>query len=294
MVGAGTEESPRALLPRVAIGFLVATVLSAGACARKGPGVTKDDHEMIGDIAAPLQAARATRLFFSHHSVGRNLLAGVQSLATQAGGKLEVAELTAAAAQAGPAWLHGSGGRNGDPKSKVDYFLATVTDPQFKADLAFMKFCYVDFNPRTNVDEVLAHYRQAMDRLKRARPDVKLAHVTAPLVVRPTSIKWRIYRLLGREVWEDAANVKRQEFNQKLAAAFPSDPIFDLARAESTRRDGSRESFDVNGRTTPSLVPDYSDDGGHLNALGERVVGAEMIRFVASAVRPGVAQSANN
>ena len=300
------------LAGRVVVGVLVVGLAAGLACSASpadAPSQKDVAHmtgnltrELGGPLTEPLLAAQATRLFFAHHSVGRHLLSGVQRLAAEAGAGPKVVDLGDAAAASGPVWLHGSGGSNGDPRSKIDYFLTTLQAkatagdhpvhlPVVKADLAFMKFCYVDFNPRTDVDGLLAYYKDAIARLKKDRPDLKLAHVTVPLTVRPRELKWRVFRLLGREVWEDAANVKRQEFNEKLVQLFPSDPIFDLARVESTRPDGSRTAFEERGRTYHSLEPAYAADNGHLNALGERVAGAEMIRFVA---RTMTGPSANN
>ena len=71
----------------------------------------------------------------------------------------------------GPAWLDASGGENGDPKSKIDYFANTIrNNTSLRPKLAFMKFCYVDFNPHTNVDELFAYYaRVSPDRRKEHR-----------------------------------------------------------------------------------------------------------------------------
>jgi hypothetical protein len=163
--------------------------------------------------------------------------------------------------------------------------------PALKADLAFLKFCYVDFEPDTDVADLISYYKNAITTLKRERPDVRFAHVTVPLKERPNSIKSKALRLLGRELPNDAANVKRAEFNQRLVEAFPSDPIFDVALVESTRADGTRETFDYRGKTYYSLWPVYSSDGGHLNDLGQQVVGTELIRFVARTMKKPLAGS---
>ena len=245
---------------------------------------------MNKDISADLDVALGTKIFFAHQSVGNNLLSGVQRLAAGAGRELKVAKLDEADGKPGALWLHIAAGRNGEPKSKIDEFVSTLKGrTSLKPDVAFMKFCYIDFNPQTDVGDVFAYYQNALNALKRERPDVRIAHVTAPLMQKPNTLKARAQRLLGREVWGDAANVKRAEFNARLLAAFPSDPIFDVARWESTRPDGSRESFEQGGKTYYSLVPSYSDDGGHLDDLGQRVLGAEMIRFVARAMKQPLA-----
>jgi hypothetical protein len=241
-----------------------------------------------GDLKADLDAALAMRVFFAHQSVGGNLLTGVATLAKESGRELHLTELAHDDPVPRPGWLHAFVGHNGAPKTKVDDFVSTMQRKALKPDLAFMKFCYVDFDPDTDVAGVFAYYERALTALKRDRPDVRFAHVTVPLRVRPNDLKSKAKRLVGRDVAEDLANAKRGEFNRRLREAFPSDPIFDLARGESTKPDGTRESFEHEGKTYYSLDPGYTEDGGHLDARGQRVLAAEMIRFVARAGRAAV------
>lgn len=242
-------------------------------------------------IAQDLRVVRASRVLFSHHSIGANILAGVVRLDAehQGGARLRLVSADEASATAGPVLIDVSGGRNGAPQSKIDYFVATLDgEPRLKPDLAFMKFCYVDFNPRTDVDALFAAYSAAIEALKRAHPEIRFAHATVPLVVRPTGLKWTLFRLIGREVWEDVANARRAEFNRRLEKFFPSDPIFDLARVEATAPAGTVTTFELAGRRYMSLYPGYAaKDGEHLNEEGQRVTGAAAIRFMAEALGNG-------
>lgn len=236
--------------------------------------------------ADELTTVRNGRILFSHHSVGRNLLAGLQRVNAQVGGgELNVVGLDRASAAMPGALIEVSGGQNQDPKSKVDFFRGVFADGAVRPELAFMKFCYVDFNPSTDVDALFAYYRETMDALKKQHPEVTFAHVTVPLVVRPTDLKERIYRIIGKQVWEDVANTKRYAFNQRLLKEYAAEPIFDLARAESTRPDGSRETFEYEGRLFYSLTPQYTDDDGHLNDAGQAATAPEMVRFMAKALK---------
>lgn len=236
-------------------------------------------------IADELRIARRARIFFAHHSVGANLLAGVKRIDDRHGGGLDIVELEQADATPQPAWFHASGGRNTDPASKVDFFAAALRRcSALRPGMALMKFCFVDVGPHTDTDALLGYYARAIDALKQEHPEITFAHVTVPLVRRPMQMKWRLHRAIGRLVWEDEANVKRCHFNERLQAELAGDPIFDLARAESTRPDGSREVFEHRGRSYHALDPRYTDDGGHLNQLGQLHVGAEMIGFVAAAL----------
>jgi hypothetical protein len=273
-------------------------ILAASACGRteaKDAKAAKSEATPPPDLKpAELDAALGTRVFFAHQSVGGNLLAGVGTLAREAGRELKATELDQAGqtdSATATGWLHAFGGQNGAPKTKIDYFVSALQRKALKPDLAFMKFCYVDFEPSTDVADLFAYYQRALTALKRDRPDVRFAHVTVPLRVRPNDLKSKTKRLIGRDISEDLANVKRAEFNRRLLEAFPSDPIFDLARGESTRADGTRESFEHEGKTYYSLAPGYTEDGGHLNDQGQRVLAAEMIRFVARARKPALVGS---
>lgn len=274
------------------IGWLMlagACALTIGACrpsTEGGRGAVEDGGRVQNSVTSELERVRGARIFFAHHSVGQNLIDGVQHFsATQPGGPLPVLTLEQGASRPGPAWLHASGGQNGQPESKVDFFQEAIEKQSSdKPKLAFMKFCYVDFTPSTDVAALFTYYERALTQLKGAHPDIVFGHVTVPLTSWPTELKWRLYRLLRRPVWEDEANLKRQAFNQRLLKTFSADPIFDLARAESTRADGSREAFEDEGSTYYALDARYTTDGGHLNELGQRELGAEMIRFVARAL----------
>jgi hypothetical protein len=242
---------------------------------------------MRDNLATDLGVVRQARIAFSHHSVGVNILAGIERLdAGSTGTRLRLASLEEAAALEGPVLAHGGGGSNGAPKSKIDFFAATIrSQPRLKPDMAFMKLCYVDFNPSTDVDDLFSYYRRTLESLKSEHPEIRFAHVTVPLFRRPTDLKSSLRRLLGLEVWEDAANVKRSEYNRRLVENFGSDALFDLARAEATGPSGDTSSFEHGGGRYLSLYPSYTEDGGHLNQLGQREVGAAAIHFLADTLR---------
>jgi hypothetical protein len=254
----------------------------ADAPANRGDVSTMKAQQLSAELAVVRQA----RILFSHHSVGQNIVAGLARLDVEAGGgQLRLASIEEAATIEGPVLAHGGGGKNGEPRTKIDFFAAVIRDePRLKPDLAFMKLCYVDFDPRTDVEDLFSHYQRTLASLKREHPGIRFAHFTVPLVTRPTDLKSTLRRLLGREVWEDAANVKRFEFNRRLTETFASDPVFDLAMTEATGPGGDVERFEFGGRLYPSMYAPYTDDGGHLNTLGQRVVGSAVTRFLAGAL----------
>jgi hypothetical protein len=268
---------------------LLAVALAGGATSACGPGASAGEGGstvMGSELAAELAAVRRARILFMHHSVGRDVLAGMGALDAEAGGgALEVIAAEEIAGADGPFLAHFSGGRNRDPVGKIDAFAAAVrAEPRLDGALALMKLCYVDFEPGTDVEALFAHYRRTIEALQRERPRVRLAHVTVPLKRRPTDLRSVARRVLGRTVWEDAANVRRDEFSRRLAEAFPG-AVLDLARAEAVGPDGAPTTFEHAGARYASLYPGYTEDGGHLNAQGRRAAGAAAIRFLAGAVR---------
>ncbi len=66
-----------------------------------------------------------------------------------------------------------------------------------------------------------------------------------------------------------------------VLGAFGNEPVFDIARIESTRPDGSRESFSDGGKEYFGLTPAYTNDGGHLNATGQKKVASHLATFLA-------------
>ena len=54
------------------------------------------------------------------------------------------------------------------------------------------------------------------------------------------------------------------------------------AKIESSYPDGSREYFVKDNKAYYSLIPAYTNDGGHLNETGRKIVASELIRFLAS------------
>lgn len=257
----------------------------AASCDVGAPSATYLQGPKGTQLVRELAMVRGARVLFMHHSVGRNLLAGVVALDAEAGGgRMRLMTLEDAIADAGPMLAHFSGGRNTDPKGKMDAFaLALQSNRHVPFDFAFMKLCYADIDPRTDLDGLLAHYERTIASIRRARPDVRIGHVTVPLKTRPSDLKARIRRFFGLMVWEDAANVKRAEFNERLARAFPNDAIFDLANVEATRGDG-RSMFEHDGHLYPALHSGYSEDGGHLNESGRRAAAGAAIRFLSVAV----------
>ena len=70
-----------------------------------------------------------------------------------------------------------------------------------------------------------------------------------------------------------------------LKKNFGADPVFDLARLEATAPDGHLTTFEQGGQSYLSLYSGYAEDEGHLNTLGQQVVGAGAIKFMAEGLK---------
>lgn len=211
----------------------------------------------------------ALRVFFGHQSVGANVLDGVEEV--------------------GPGRVHFEHrllGTNGDPLSKLAAFELAVAEVAGRVHLAFFKFCYADFTALTDVDALFAAYQHTLSRLQSAYPRVAFAHVTVPLTVVQGGVTGWVKRHLGLGAWGELENVKRHAFNQRLRDAYRGAPLFDLALVESTRADGTQETWRFAGLAAPKLRADFTDDGGHLNQQGRLVVARALLSFLGTIEPP--------
>jgi hypothetical protein len=243
----------------------------------------KSNETVSEDTKRALQSIKDKRILFLHHSVGGNILNGLRTLASESNVELKIETISEKPISEDSYFVHWNGGQNKIPKSKVDSFSSQIEklSDKYVPQVAFMKFCYVDINPNTDVNELFTYYKNTMERLQKERPDIKFIYLTVPLEEKTNKFTDRIKRLIGEVVWQDESNVKRAEFNKLLYETYPKEQIFDLARVESTLPDGTRSSFTKNGETYYSLASIYTNDGGHLNDLGQRRVASEMAHFLA-------------
>ena len=240
-------------------------------------------------------------IYFGHHSVGANIIDGIKDLmAEHPKMKLNIVETDNSSEFERPLFAHSRVGKNRDTKSKIDGFVS-VMDKGLgtKADIAFFKFCYVDFTTQTNVNKVFAEYKTSMSILNNKYPDVQFVHFTAPL--ESTSIshnlkiwlknflgaswKWKKWWL--KKFWgfilNQKDNITRNDFNELIREEYEGkELIFDLAKIESTYPDGRVEVFTENKKTYFSLLPLYTDDGGHLNERGRKKVAEQLLILLAN------------
>lgn len=273
------------MLTRVIACSLLAATLAA--CQQK----TQETAPVpIEQVRADLQTLSQARIYFAHQSVGRNLLQGIGELSAEAGVPLRIEEIKGTAPPAGPGLFHANVGENGIADTKIAAFVHDVSmaAPAGGYDVALLKFCYTDLGDESrdkSPRQLFERYRKTMADLHTSRPEVAIMHATIPLRADPPGWKTRVKRWLGRPTWNDDGNIMRGEYNSLLRAATAPTELFDVARLEATRPDGSISSFSAGGREVETLAPGYTYDGGHLNDPAKKQLAAAFLHSLAEALR---------
>jgi len=259
--------------------LLLAAGCGAGAHAGADPraliaGLSKTDFEHLSK----------KRIYFGHQSVGFNIVDGLSALekaSPEIG--LTIKETRDPAQITSGVFAHGRVGQNQAPSSKIrDFTTALEGGLGENVDVAFFKFCYVDFEADTDAEKVFAEYKAAMTQLRQKFPRLTIVHLTVPLSVVQTGPKAAIKRILGKKRWGAEANIVRHRYNELLRREYAGkQPFFDLAAVEATRLDGGRATFDEGGGSYPMLAAEYASDGKHLNDLGGRWVAAHLVKVLA-------------
>jgi hypothetical protein len=223
------------------------------------------------------------KIYFGHQSVGFNIIDGIKDVVKENPQiKLNIIETENPADFGTPLFAHSRVGKNTDPKSKCDAF-ARFMDKGLgnKADIAFLKLCYVDIFPGTDVKKVFAEYKSTMSDLRTKYPQTTFVHITAPLTTLQIGPKAWIKKIIGRPINGYDDNIKREQLNSMFRKEYgDKELVFDLAVIESTNPDGSRVSFLQNGKTGYALAPRYTSDGGHLNDIGRKIVAEQLLIFL--------------
>jgi hypothetical protein len=262
--------------------LLTALVLAACSKAQDVPrNATMDEH-----LASDLDLIARARVYFGHQSVGDNIIAGVRDLAENRIAIAPVADLDRQPLDQDALFLHAPIGTNGEPATKLAAFERTVDDLNVghrHLDVAFMKFCYLDFSAGTDVAALFADYEARLSGLEARHPHTRFLHVTTPLKA-DEGVKGLIKTWIGRGRPTDD-NIQRNRYNALLRERFGPESVFDLAAIESTRPDGSRSLFEQEGAAYEQLAADYSSDGGHLNPSGQLAAGRALVASLAAAIR---------
>jgi hypothetical protein len=238
--------------------------------------------------AARLKELLNSRLYFGHQSVGLNIIEGIRDvLSGNDGQSFHFTETRDVDRTVGPGFYHSTIGKNGDPLGKIRDFDTIMRGGGGEhLDIAFMKLCFVDIQADTDVTAIFRSYKGTMAKLKSDFPKTVFLHSTVPLMSREKGIKPLLKRVLGRQIRGFGDNLAREQLNNLLRNEYAGkDPLFDLAHLESTRADGSRTAFDLNGERYYALEEMYTSDGGHLNQKGRRYIAEQLLVFLAGSIR---------
>ena len=255
-------------------GLAFSTLLLAG-CSQ--PANTAVDY----DAPTLTEWARLKQLHivFGHQSVGANLIAGVRALAQAQQIDLPIAD--SVETDRDVVIRQFPIGVNGNPAGKLDAFSQALQQGAGAyADVAEMKFCFVDFDSTTDSQKLADTYIQQTETLSAQYPHIAFIATTSPLTTIQTGPKAWLKRMLGGQPAGYAENLRRYQFNQILRAHYGNSPaLFDLAAFESLH---ARSTFVIDNKTVEALAPALSSDGGHLNDSGQRLIAAAWIHHLAS------------
>jgi hypothetical protein len=283
------EDLMRKIITLASILFM----LTAAACER---GEIVKDQFSYGDLKnltpEKLKPLSQKRVFFGHQSVGNNIMDGIQDILKENPQiRLSIIASDKPEVLLPGTFEHFNIGKNEDPDSKINAFSKLICEGTGdRADIAFIKFCYVDITASTDVEALFKRYNETMAGLKKDYPNVTFVHFTVPLLNQPAKslksiLKSSLKKLIGKGgdgFYGNSHNIARHRYNELIKVSYEGkEPVFDLARLESIAPDGTVSSFNENGLRILSLCPAYTEDGGHLNDTGRRVIAQQLMLFLA-------------
>ncbi len=217
------------------------------------------NHTSVAEFnnITPQQAAnvRATNILFSHRSVGRTILFGLEQLGIMNG--MFAFEFIPPASNwsddvtrtdylnYGPLFGHQN-------QSALTEFFDFASQNDDIIVIGIIKRCYEDMYGGQTASSLFAQYKLDVANYKAQNHNMYLVHSTMPL-----------------KNTTDALNAERSKYRDLLLAEYSSaeDGIFDIAAIESWYN-GSFTTFEYQGGTYLKMQDSYTTDGGHPNAIG--------------------------
>ena len=228
---------------------------------------TRRCHGAPSPLRKGWYAVAQRTVYFGHQSVGAGILAGLRRLNEEFELALRVVQTQDPASVGVPAFVHFLAGDNRNYFSKNACLLRLLESrTRAKRPIVLLKYCYVDLRSRADSSTMFNAYRDTVESIQFDHPDVTVLHSTIPLRTFDSGLSARAARLFGRRTeWEAA--VARHHYNELIRAEFGGrEPLFDLARVEARRPDGSISSFMSSGKRIETAAPENTYDGGHLSS----------------------------
>ena len=109
------------------------------------------------------------KIYFGHQSVGFNIIDGIKDLMKENPQiKLNIVETSKQADFKISIFAHSAIGNNEEPISKIDAFANFMKKGLGgKADVASLKFCFVDIRSTTNIESLFNNYKNKMSLMKK-------------------------------------------------------------------------------------------------------------------------------
>ena len=244
-----------------------------------------DASPVGGQRLARWSAVAGRTVYFAHRSVGAGVVTGVAGLTSDYSLPIRIVETRQPATETGPAFVHFVVGRSGDYESKNAAVLRLLESrARAQKPIVVLKYCYGDISRPRDPGSMFGAYCDTVETIQSEHPDVTIIHTTLPLTTTARSANWGASQLLGRQTPRGAA-VARHRYNELLRAEFAAgEPMFDLARVESTRSNGEISGFTSGGRVIETLARENTYDGVHLNTRCQRIAAETLLDVLADAV----------
>lgn len=226
-------------------------------------------------------------IIFGHMSVGENIIEGMKEVVSRNDNiKLNIKKLQLKGKNEKGKLVHLKVGNNGEPLKKIARFRKILNNlDEDQNHIAMLKFCYVDINANSDPKQLFDAYKQMVKEVEEISPNIKLIHFTTPLTINQKGLKAFLKKILGKAPNGMIANIKRNEYNKYLLNEYgKQNSIFDLAKFESTDKNGKRTYFIKDQNRYYLLSDEYTYDGGHLNEIGRIYIAEQLMIFLASRI----------
>lgn len=174
-------------------------------------GCKEDRMDRISDYESRLDTVQQERwdslaqkkIFFSHQSVGQNILDGLKDvMASHPAVKLDIRETSSPGGFEKPVFVHAFVGENKNPKLKIDHFRKILDSRVGQlSDIVFLKLCFVDIDRNTDIEDLFKYYDETVQSLTNQYLNLKIVTITVPLTTQPSGLKAVFKKMLGRYPW---------------------------------------------------------------------------------------------
>jgi hypothetical protein len=259
---------------------ILSILLIIAGCKGDSGMVEKVKLPSMNDIPkSTWQSLYQKKIYFGHQSVGDNIIDGIKIVMKSNNNiKLNIQKLNEVEESNIPVFAHSYIGANEDIDSKLNGFSQNIKNElKGNVDIAFLKLCFWDVRSKTDINWVFNNYKKTMDKLKAEFPNITFLYFTVPLMTHSNSVLSAFKRIIKPDN-SDLDNIQRNELNRLIVLEYNGkEPLFDVARVESTRPDGSRAVFVSGGKEYYYLPVEYTNDGGHLNAYARKYVAEQLL-----------------